>query len=104
MSAAANRRPEYTRDPRDPEGFLLNTAAILRTVWELDVADLADPRKRLAVLAWRERVYAVHRACTVMACPPTMDDLLWEHGHGDDLKAAILRGENDFLDVITREP
>ncbi len=115
MSAPnANRRPEVMAHPTDSTDGLLNPAALIRIVWELDVADLNSDARREAVRAWRERVLAVNRACCIMASPPSLDDLLWEHGNGDALTAFLARdGEpgsfhqveiGDLLGIIVREP
>ncbi|MBK6463130.1 MAG: hypothetical protein IPF92_19305 [Myxococcales bacterium] len=64
-------------------------------MWDLDLDAIGNGPKRAAIHAWRERVLAVQRACTVMACPPSLDDLLWTHGHGDALDAFLHRGNRE---------
>lgn len=95
----------------------LNMAAVIRWLWEMDHEDLAEMGNlevRAKLIAWKERVAAVQRACIVMACPPSLDDLLWEHGNGDELERRLkalprepgtikVRTDFDLFDVILTE-
>lgn len=105
------RVPVVTTHPTDPEDQLLNPAALIRFCWEVDLAAMLDAEKREAVRRWRARVQAIIQAGAVMAHPPTLDEVLWTHGHGEEVDALLVRGADGepvdtstIFALILREP
>lgn len=100
----------------DGSGALgLNVAAVIRFLWDMDLADSKRPELVARIRAWRERVEIVRHACAILAVPPTLDDLLWEHGNGAEIERRIaaiprsadalsIRTDFDLFDVILTEP
>ena len=82
-----NRAPTVT--PLDDGDNGLNVAAVIRFLWTVDLEDLSKPDLVKRIRAWRQRVETVRHACAVLACPPSLDDLLWEHGNGAELERRL---------------
>lgn len=83
------KRPSAVPLPDDSGDLGLNAAGIIRFLWDMDLEDSTNEELVARVRAWRERVELVRHACAVLAVPPSLDDLLWEHGNGAKLESAM---------------